>query len=160
MKFNPLFVIFRSIILLIGGRAQFPKEHVGTTITREEGQTFTVFREVVLKRRPNQPVLPDGIFQVWFHTNMPAPKTIKLSYAMVFGFLGLPGFRSKLWLYNESTGEFGGIYEWDTVEDADNYDKSYAMKFSHWRSVPGKFRTAVFPQTDHRAKVHRGNGIG
>ena len=82
-----------------------------------------------------------------------------MSYATLFGFLGLPGFRSKLWLYNEATGEFGGIYEWDTVEDADNYDKSYAMKFSHWRSVPGKFRTTVLPQTDNQARAHHGDVV-
>lgn len=159
MKLNPLFVIFKSIILLIGGRVQFPKDRVGATITREDGQTFTVFREVVMKRKSNQPVMPEGIFQVWFHTKMPAPRTVKISYAPLFGFLGLPGFHSKLWMYNEATGEFGGIYEWDTVEDANNYDKSYAMKFSHWRSVPGKFRTTVFPQTDYQARAHHGDVV-
>ena len=109
MKFNPLFVIFKSIILLIGGRVHFPKDRVGASIARGDGQTFTVFREVVMKRKSNQPVMPDGIFQVWFHTKIPAPRTVKMSYATLFGFLGLPGFRSKLWLYNEATGEFGGI---------------------------------------------------
>ena len=156
MKFNPLFVVGKSAVLLLTGRVQFPKERVGGTITREDGQTFTIFREATMKRKSNQPASPDGVFQVWFHTKMAAPKTIKMSCATLLGFLGLPGFRSKLWLYNETTGEFGGIYEWDTVQDADNYDKSYAMKFSHWRSVPGKFWTAVFPQTDTRAQIHRG----
>lgn len=78
---------------------------------------------------------------------------MRLSYLTLFGFLGMPGFRSKLWLFNPETGEFGGIYEWDTVEDADNYDKSYAMRFSKWRSIPGKFWTDVFPQNDPRARV-------
>ena len=71
------------------------------------------------------------------------------------GFLGLPGFRSKLWLINNETNEFGGIYEWDSVEKAGNYDKSFAMNSSHWRLLPNKFRTVVFPQSDERAHVHR-----
>ena len=71
------------------------------------------------------------------------------------GPLGLPGFRSKLWLLDETTGDFGGIYEWDTVEDAANYEVSYAMRFSKWRSVPGSFSTDVFPRSDHRSGAHQ-----
>lgn len=63
----------------------------------------------------------------------------------LFGFLGLPGFRSKFWLINDETKEFSGIYEWDSVEEAGNYDKSFAINFSHWRSLPSKFKTVVFP---------------
>ncbi|MFH0775859.1 MAG: hypothetical protein V2A53_10340 [bacterium] len=54
MKFNPLFVILKSIGLLLGGRAQFLKDRIGKTIIREDGQKFTVFREVVMKPKANQ----------------------------------------------------------------------------------------------------------
>ncbi len=155
MKYNPIYVLFRSAGLLLGSRARFPKDRVGETIIREDGQEFTVFRQVVMRTNSEQPAVPDGVFRVWFSTKAAPKNTVRLSYMTVFGFLGLPGFRSKLWLYNEKTGEFGGIYEWDTVEDAHNYDTSYAMKFSRWRSLPGKFRTDVFPQSDSRASVHR-----
>jgi len=154
MKYNPLCVILKSIGLLVGGRAQFPKDRVGKTITTEDGQKYTVFREVVIKSKAGQPEVPGGFFRVWFHTRMALPNTIRLSYLTMFGFLGLLGFRSKVWLFNEASGEFGRIYDWDTVQDADNYDKSYAMKFSKCRSVPGKFRTEVFFQSDRRAGVH------
>ena len=30
-----------------------------------------------------------------------------------------------------------------------------AMKLSKSRSIPGEFRTVVFPQSDERARVHR-----
>ncbi len=155
MKFNPLLVILKSIGLLLGGRAQFPKDRIGETIIREDDQKFTVFREVVMKPKANQAEAPGGVFRVWFHTRAAQPTTIRLSYLTLFGFLGLPGFRSKLWLINKTTGEFGGIYEWDTVQDANNYDKSYAMRFSKWRSVPGEFRTEVFPRPDSRSEAHR-----
>ena len=32
------------------------------------------------------------------------------------------------------------------------------MKFSHWRSVPGKFWTAIYPQTGDRPRDHLGDG--
>ena len=108
-----------------------------------------------MEPKAGQPEVPGGVFRVWFHTRMALSNTIRLSWLTLFGFLGLPGFRSKLWLYHGGSGEFGGIYEWDTVQDADNYDKPYAMRFSKWRSVPGKFRTEVFSQSDRRVRLHR-----
>ena len=155
MNPKPLSVILKSIILLLGQRAKFPRDRVGKTILREDGQQFTIFREVRMKTKMNQPEIPGGVFRVWFSTRAAPENTVRLSYLTLFGFLGMSGFRSKLWLRNENTGEFGGIYEWDTVQDADSYDKSYAMKFSKWRSVPGKFWTDVFPQADERARIHR-----
>jgi hypothetical protein len=155
MKYNPVYVLLRSIGLLLGGRAHFPKERVGEILVREDGQKFTVFRHVVMAAGEDQRPVPDGVFRVWFSTKATKSQTIRLSYFTVLGFLGMPGFRSKLWLYNEETGEFGGIYEWDTVEEAHHYDTSYAMKFSQWRSLPGKFRTDVFAQADSRSRVHR-----
>lgn len=155
MKYNPLYVIPKSFLMLIAGKTSFPKDRVGEIITRDDDVKFRVFREIQIKIKKDRPAIPDGIFQVWFSTKAEPEKTIKLSKMTLFGFLGLPGFRSKLWLINDATNEFGGIYEWGSVKEADNYDKSYAMKFSHWRSLPGKFRTVVFPQSDERARVHR-----
>jgi hypothetical protein len=74
--------------------------------------------------------------------------TIRLSNLSKYGFLGLPGFRSKLWLVNQQSSDFGGIYEWDSVQDAYNYAASYAMKFSRWRSLPAHFRAELFPSSD------------
>jgi hypothetical protein len=36
-------------------------------------------------------------------------------------FVGLPGFRSKLWMVDPVTGDFAGLYEWDDVESARAY---------------------------------------
>ncbi len=156
MKYHPLYAIPKAFCtLLLSGRVSFPKDRVGQTIIRDDGVKFRIFREIQVQPKKGNPEIPDGVFQVWFWTKAPTEKTIKLSRMTLFGFLGLPGFRSKLWLINDETKEFGGIYEWNSVEEADNYDKSYAMKFSRWRSVTGKFRTVVFPQSDERARVHR-----
>lgn len=51
-------------------------------------------------------------------------------------FIGLPGFRSKLWALN-ARGVFQGIYTWDTEEAAERYAHSFAMKFMTRRAVPG-----------------------
>jgi hypothetical protein len=61
-------------------------------------------------------------------------------------FIGLPGFRSKLWMADVATGDCQGLYEWDTVQDAETYAHSFAMKFMMMRSVPGSVSWTVTPQ--------------
>ena len=51
--------------------------------------------------------------------------------------LCMKGFREKYYLTNYATGECAGVYKWQTVEDAQNYSKSIAMKFMKSRSVKG-----------------------
>ena len=36
-------------------------------------------------------------------------------------FVGLPGFRSKLWMVDPETGDFAGLYEWDDAPTARAY---------------------------------------
>jgi len=36
-------------------------------------------------------------------------------------FVGLPGFRSKLWMVDPATGDFAGLYEWDDATTARAY---------------------------------------
>lgn len=68
--------------------------------------------------------------------------------------MGMPGFRSKLWLVNDDTEEFGGIYQFDTVENARQYQRSFAMQFSKWRSKPGYFATEVYEKTSESSLLH------
>ena len=35
-----------------------------------------------------------------------------------------PGFISKMWLGNDETGEFAGVYQFETIEDAESYVQS------------------------------------
>ncbi|MFC2027379.1 YdhR family protein [Chloroflexota bacterium] len=40
-----------------------------------------------------------------------------------------PGFISKMWLGNDDTGEFGGVYQFETKEDAQAYVQSDVIDF-------------------------------
>jgi hypothetical protein len=41
-------------------------------------------------------------------------------------FVGLPGFRSKLWMVDPATGDFAGLYEWDDRATAHAYAEGLA----------------------------------
>ncbi len=36
-------------------------------------------------------------------------------------FVGITGFRSKLWMVDPETGDFAGLYEWDNADEAREY---------------------------------------
>jgi len=139
MQYNPLIIAIKSLTLLITARVNFKSESIGHKIF-VNNQEHTIFRQAILKNQQE----PQGIFCVWFGTKMSPKKTKILSIVTMIGFMGFPGWVSKKWLISDKTGDFGGIYEFDTVENSKKYQNSYAMKFSKWRSKEGNFKTEVF----------------
>ena len=112
----------------------------------KDGQHFVIFRQVVVKPRGSQKVEPGAAFCVQSHVARMSPTQNKLfSLLPIPLFIGLPGFRSKLWLLNEANGNFMGMYEWDTLQDAENYAHSFALKFMTKRSVPGTVSYRITP---------------
>ncbi len=142
---HPLKSSLRTVRFLIQGRLHFPKERIGEQILLD-GEPWIIFRQAILDPWPNQPQKPGAIFRPRFHVRgMSLHQNILFSWLPIPFYVGLPGFRSKLWMYNQATGDFAGYYEWDTVEDAQNYSQSFAAKFMMNRSVPGSVSFRVIP---------------
>lgn len=57
-------------------------------------------------------------------------------------FAGFPGFRSKLWLCDDASGLYRGIYEWEGAERATFYAETLS-KLLRLVSVPGTVRYHV-----------------
>ncbi len=147
MSLNPFRSFIETLVYVFDGRLHFPKKRIGEEVTMEDGQRFTVFRQVIVDPAPGQPEEPGATLVVRFHVANMSPRQNKLfSLLPIPFFIGLPGFRSKLWAFNENTGDFQGIYEWDTVQDAESYANSFAMKFMTKRSVPGSVSYEIIPK--------------
>lgn len=137
MKLNPALSFINSVGYFLSNRIRFPKKIIGKKVLLD-GEEWVVFRQVVVKPGKNQPEIPQAIFRPRFHVKgMSIRRNILFSNIPILFIIGLPGFRSKTWLYSEITGDFSGYYEWDTLEDAENYSQSFATKFMTERSVPG-----------------------
>ena len=146
MSYNPLLAFLRTHCYLLGSRLHFPRDRVGETLMIEDGEEFVIFRQVIVDPGKDRPEKPGAVFRVRFHVANMSPEKNKLfSLLPIPFFVGLPGFRSKLWTLNEANGDFQGIYEWDTVRDAQNYANSFAMWFMTKRSVPGSVFHEVLP---------------
>lgn len=139
---HPLSVIPRSIGIMITGRAGYPRERANITLTLEDGRAFRIFREVVMRHNP--PTEGGGVFRVWFYAMTTPAQTRMMSLATTLFFYGMPGFRGKIWLEDATSGEFGGVYQFDTVAQANAYAESFAMALSARRARPGMFRKEVY----------------
>jgi len=136
-KMNPVFSVIQVIGYVLAGRLSFPRKLVGKEFLME-GEKWIIFRQVIVKPNKNQPAVPGAIFVPRFHVaNMTVRQNIRFSLLPMWFIIGLPGFRSKLWMYNPQNGDSAGFYEWDTVQDAENYRNSFAAGFMTKRSVPG-----------------------
>ncbi len=58
-------------------------------------------------------------------------------------FAGMPGFRDKLWLVDDETGDYAGLYRYSTVADAGTYRDSFAQKCIRFLAVQGTYRADV-----------------
>ena len=132
---GPFASIVRAIYLLIQGRIHFPKDRLGEIV--DEGEDFEIFRHMTLDPGKDQPENPGAIFKVRFRFASMSPEMNKRTSVIPIPFIvAQPGFRSKMWALGRESGEFQGIYEWDTVASAENYWTSFPMKLMKSRAVP------------------------
>ena len=135
---SPTKSVIHTIGFLVTGRLHFSNKNIGKEVVDEKGNKFKIFREVIVDPSSNQPEKPGAILILHFRVeNMTPEQNQRYSLLPILLYIGDPGFRSKLFTIN---GEYcQSIYEWDTVQNAENYLKSFAIKTISTRSVPGSF---------------------
>jgi len=134
MKLNPINSVFKTLVNLIKGQIHFTDSFNKIKVKMEDGQEFEIFRHVIIGKKEDLP-LNGAIFIVRFKLSQMSMKKNKIfSRIPIPMFIGLPGFKAKFWMCNEDTGYNQGIYQWETLQDAENYSKSFAVKFMTIRS--------------------------
>lgn len=114
----------------------FNKSKVGTDLFDKYGieKRFKVFRYAYRDNWEDA----KARFVVHFQLeNMSAKANKRFSAIPMLFLIRFRGFMAKYWLCDEGTGECMGVYHWKTVEDAERYSKSIAMRFMTKRSVEG-----------------------
>lgn len=139
----------KTLALFATGKVLFIKKSVGREFVMEDGQKFKVFRHVRIKTKYSGQ--PGAVFKIRFKPkNMTVEQNIKFSRLPMMVFMGFTGFRSKYWMVDEKSGLCQGLYEWQTVRDAENYSKSIALRFMTNRSVPGSVSFEILPQAEEK----------
>jgi len=134
------------------GRICFSKPQLGKLINFK-GVEYEIIKEIAATGSNE----PEATFTVKFCLARMSPATNRIFLNLPVPFFAeFPGFRHKLWLYDPLTGDFRGLYQWQTVSDAQRYARSYAIRFMKGRSVPVSVEYEI---TDRKTRgtVERGS---
>ena len=132
----PPALIARATRYRLGGRIHFPKDRIGEVV-QGPVDDYVLLRTMVLDPGEGQPEKPGAEFTVRFRFSRFSDRVNKRLSVMPAPFIAAqPGFRSKSWILSEESGVFGGVYQWDSVEDAEAYWMSFPMRLLKRRAVP------------------------
>ena len=101
-----------------------PVDHLGVTLSFRDGTTSRVFREtVVVDAAIADPVLLVIAFRLAFLDDVGLLHAGFRHECLIHTplFAGFPGFRSKLWLEDDGTRIYRGLYQWDGATEAAAY---------------------------------------
>jgi hypothetical protein len=122
-----------------------PKNRVGMIFGIQEKGNYSIFRETVNTKSPNQTPV---ILVVGFRLKRIGSNSFlhylfqRICIITTPFWSGLPGFYIKLWMVEPSSKNYAGIYEWKGEEPAHNYLNAlipvlqfFSVKGSVWYSV-------------------------
>jgi len=131
---TPPILLARALQLLLNKRVNFPKDVIGNII--KEDEDYKIFRKVIVLQKDFSIKKPGALFKVKFQFAKFTINTNKLlSLIPIPLIIAQPGFMSKTWLLGLETGCFQGLYEWETIESAKNYEKSFPFKLMKKRAM-------------------------
>jgi hypothetical protein len=113
---------------LLLGTTRCHRDLVGVELRMSDGRTYVPFRHTRRSEARWSHDHPPAVIQPRFHLE-PLPPRWRRLHALFRVvcivttpfFVGLPGFRSKLWMVDPATGDFAGLYEWDDATTARAY---------------------------------------
>ena len=139
-------LLARATRFRLSGRIHFPRDCIGD-LHHEPGEDFVVFRKMVLDPSDEQPEEPQALFKVRFRfAKLSAAANKRLSLIPAPFIAAQPGFRSKTWMLGRDTGCFQGVYEWDSIAEAEAYATSFPLRLMKKRAVPGSVTYEVVPK--------------
>jgi hypothetical protein len=111
----------------------------------DDGEQFTVFRHMSLERvKSDSP----AIFIVRFtFKNLTEKANRRASLIPVPLIGGFPGFMDKVWMSNEKTGYWQGLYQWESIEDLEEYKKSFVLGVMNKRAISESLSYEIIPNT-------------
>jgi hypothetical protein len=138
---------------LLTRRTHCDQDGVGQRLRMSDGRMYTPFRHTIKDpaywARNHEP----AVLQPRFHLHFLSPNRRRLHalFRVVCimttpFFVGLPGFRSKLWMVDPATGDFAGLYEWDDAATAYAYAEGLAkvlLRLSIPNSVSYQLQSGV-----------------
>ena len=140
----------RFVVLVARRRVLMPRDRLGRMIAVVADRRFEPFRETALAGPAPAPEA--AVLWVRFHLRGPGTRRWahwlfqRVCIVTTPFWVGVPGFRVKLWMVDRTTGDYGGLYEWDSAEQAADYAASLAPLLRAL-SVPRSVEYTIVPRT-------------
>ena len=142
MKTNPnntfrklgLVCLLISVFRLLIGKLRLSRQYKNETVKMEDGQEFTIFRNI--HTHPVKGSEQSVTFIVRFKFAKLSYKGNKIASRIPMLLItGYPGFQIKMYAANKETGYWQGMYQWKTKEHLDDYLNSFIYKMMNKRAI-------------------------
>jgi len=154
---SPPICLIVAVCRWLRGRLHFSTKYLGKTIVTGDGQRFTVFRHMNLRKENVSSDDSPAVFAVRFKFAKFSYRTNRILSCIPIPFIaGFPGFRDKVWMVNEENGYWQGVYQWDTARCAEDYKNSFVLGMMTRRAIPETISYQIMPKTS--LKDHMGAG--
>lgn len=146
----PPYVVIKSLIktsyLTLFWKAHYNKKYVGKTVQMDDGQSFTIFRQITVNSPKKRPEGSPAVFRVRFKFAALSHKANKrASLIPIPLIIACPGFRSKIWMLNEKTGYWQGVYQWDSEAAVEAYKQSFVLGVMNKRAISESITCETIP---------------
>lgn len=133
-----------AIVELLTGKLRMSQEFVGRETVTDDGQVFTVFRQI--KKRKAEFFEERITFIVTFKFARLSHRANKLaSIIPMLVIAGTPGFVQKLYAVNKENGFWQGMYEWRSADHLEAYQKSFVYRMMNKRALKGTVQPLTIP---------------
>lgn len=138
----PITCLFVAVICMLTGRLRFPRRLRGDKFSFNVNDSFTVFRHMQRATGRERERADTAVFVVRFQfARFGQAVNRKLSLIPIPLIGGFPGFHEKIWMVNEASGEWIGLYEWQSELHAEAYEKSFVLRLMTRRAVESSVTT-------------------
>ncbi|MBT8224449.1 MAG: hypothetical protein HKP61_16475 [Dactylosporangium sp.] len=144
MRQTPPVCLARAAGLALLRRIRRDRRHIGRTFRADDGRRFTIVRH--LRRTAGTGTTPPAapVLVVRFRFARWSLRTnLALSLLPVPLIVGFPGFREKIWMADAETGLWQGVYQWESDDVAQRYQRSSVLAVLSRRAVPGSLSCSV-----------------
>jgi hypothetical protein len=142
-RLPPVCLVVAAALALLG-RLRLRRQYVGKVVSMEDGRRFQAFRH--LSRRTSD----DGATAVlvirfkFKRFSQGLNRLLSLIPVPMIG--GFPGFRDKVWMVDEETGEWQGVYEWESADAVEQYRGSFVLAAMIRRADPSSLSYTTIPR--------------
>lgn len=123
-----------AILRLLSGRLRISREFVGCDTIPEDGQVFTIFRQITnLNVEYSDSRITFVVRFKFAHLSHKANKLASIIPMLLIA--GFPGFVQKCYAVNKENGYWQGMYEWESEKHLDAYKQSFVFRMMNKRAI-------------------------